>query len=114
MRSKQFDGYFIYTLIDPRDRVVRYIGITRKVDKRLTHHLKDAGISNRRKKAWLTELEQLGLSPQIVGSPEPIAGRASFFNRPGKTMLPSYRSSLMEVFQYLLETMPATLTELAR
>jgi GIY-YIG catalytic domain len=176
--KKQFDGYFIYALVDPRDNGVRYIGITTKsVDERLTQHLNDAWY-NKEKKAWFTELKRLGLAPEMeilqvieggpdaqyiakereeywiqeylrlgipllnvrgVAKPYPkpkrrLFNRSSnsppihivhrppeqkwernrFFSRPGKALPPSYQSSTMEVFQDLLENMPATLTELAR
>lgn len=64
MRSKHFDGYFIYALIDPRDNVVRYIGITRNIYKRLTEYMDDPW-GNERKKKWITELKQLGLSAEM-------------------------------------------------
>ena len=49
----------------------------------------------------------------IHKSPEPKKGPASFFNGPSKA-IPFYDSPCMNVFQDLLENMPATLTELAR
>jgi hypothetical protein len=64
LRGELFNGYFIYALIDPRDHVVRYIGITRNIYKRLTEHMDDPW-GNEGKKEWITERKQLGLSAEI-------------------------------------------------
>jgi len=52
----------VYALVDPRDKKVRYIGISINPYTRLLHHLNE--IENV-KRAWLTELKQLGLSPDL-------------------------------------------------
>jgi len=55
---------YVYALIDPRDDTVRYVGVTRDVYFRLSRHVKDAPKMDR-KGAWISELEQLGLSPEL-------------------------------------------------
>lgn len=47
--------YTIYALADPRDCVVRYIGMSTNVHQRLTHHLSCTG-TNERKNTWIREL----------------------------------------------------------
>lgn len=47
--------YSIYALIDPRDKSVRYVGITRDVYQRFMDHIQCSG-SNYAKNAWITEL----------------------------------------------------------
>ncbi len=54
---------FIYALIDPRDDTVRYVGVTKDVYFRLHRHVKDDTKDSKR--AWINELEQLGLSPEL-------------------------------------------------
>jgi predicted GIY-YIG superfamily endonuclease len=49
--------YTIYTLIDPRDYAVRYIGITNDVYSRFRDHVRCDG-SNPLKDAWMRELRQ--------------------------------------------------------
>jgi hypothetical protein len=55
---------YIYALIDPRDDMVRYVGVTRDVYFRLSRHVKEAPKMDR-KGAWISELGQLGLSPEL-------------------------------------------------
>ncbi len=57
--------YTVYTLIDPRDNSVRYVGITeRPINKRPAGHLL-GNDGNKTKLAWISELDQLGISPII-------------------------------------------------
>lgn len=61
----------IYTLSDPRDKVVRYIGKTVKALKdRLSHHLHVAKTAGHRKEynhraCWIRSLIKIGLRPDI-------------------------------------------------
>jgi group I intron endonuclease len=61
--------YFVYSLIDPRDFAIRYVGITKNLGKRLKNHLNNAAIrkeitrGNRHKGAWLHQLRSVGLKP---------------------------------------------------
>lgn len=59
--------YFIYTLIDPIDKDVKYIGKTKQTKERLARHmapysLKDSWTS---KNKWLLWLRNQGLKPEI-------------------------------------------------
>ena len=57
--------YSIYALIDPRDNITRYIGITEKpVNQRVQQHLL-GNDGNVNKIAWINELDQLGISPIV-------------------------------------------------
>jgi hypothetical protein len=59
--------HHVYHLLDPRDRVVRYIGKTASPKARLAAHLKDAQQSqNTLKKRWISELLAQGLQPVMV------------------------------------------------
>ena len=68
--DKSIEGalvYFIYTLRDPRDGKIRYVGITTQpVRKRLTSHLRTARSGARWHSArWLAQLLKENLQPQI-------------------------------------------------
>jgi predicted GIY-YIG superfamily endonuclease len=56
--------FSIYTLTDPRDLSVRYVGATSDIQQRLSGHLAERYV-NPRKVAWIKELIQLGLAPQM-------------------------------------------------
>lgn len=54
----------IYALIDPRDNTPRYVGqTTNLLHRRLAEHIKYA--TNRRTRAWVSELQANGLLPEI-------------------------------------------------
>jgi hypothetical protein len=58
----------IYILVDPRDRSIRYVGVTiRGTSSRIAAHLNDAGKVgyNRLKSEWLRSLRDEGLSPEV-------------------------------------------------
>lgn len=58
--------YTIYALADPRTCEIRYIGQTQKHPSvRLQGHLKKED-GNKRKWAWLNELNALGIEPNVV------------------------------------------------
>ena len=56
---------YIYSLIDPRDGEIKYVGKTKDPAERLKSHLHDAKRTNTPKNAWLLKLQRLGLKPQI-------------------------------------------------
>jgi predicted GIY-YIG superfamily endonuclease len=56
--------YVIYSLIDPRDESVRYVGISDNMPTRFMHHLRETG-SRTAKGMWLAELKSYGLQPTI-------------------------------------------------
>lgn len=54
----------IYALVDPRDGVVRYVGVTDKPSVRYKDHLRDKRTS--RKAQWVQELAAENLVPTFV------------------------------------------------
>lgn len=55
----------IYTLTDPRDRKVRYVGCTVNPKARLTTHLNIQANTVNKKELWLLELKALGYKPEL-------------------------------------------------
>ena len=53
--------YTVYALIEPRDNMARYIGITVNPEERLKQHI--WGDINVPKREWIRELNQLDLAP---------------------------------------------------
>lgn len=53
--------HYIYALIDPRDGVIRYIGCSHDVEKRLRQHLRNPLNCLR---GWIKELKVAGLVPE--------------------------------------------------
>jgi hypothetical protein len=56
-------AWSVYALKDPRDGVVRYVGITYRPKQRLYAHLTER--SDTPKAAWITALRNLGLVPEM-------------------------------------------------
>jgi hypothetical protein len=57
----------VYHLVDPRDRVVRYVGKTGKPQARLKEHIRESEErQNTAKKRWIHELLADGLRPVLV------------------------------------------------
>lgn len=54
---------YIYTLADPRNNEIRYIGKANRISKRLKKHLGEK--SNSRRVKWISSLKKLGLKPII-------------------------------------------------
>ena len=54
---------FIYTLSDPKTGLVRYIGKTKYINKRLYQHLRDCNKSNNHKNFWIRSLLNENLMP---------------------------------------------------
>ena len=55
-------SYQVYALIDPRDKTTRYIGISKEALVRLAQHMNEV---ENQKRAWLFDLKQQGLQPDI-------------------------------------------------
>lgn len=53
----------IYTLSDPRDNSVRYVGVTTDVINRYHHHMVTTVRGNPEKEAWIQELRRLEMKP---------------------------------------------------
>jgi len=72
--------YQVYHLVDPRNAVVRYVGMTRNPKNRLRGHIAEAmERDNTEKKRWIRELLAAGMQPvlAIVGNaPTEIEARA--------------------------------------
>lgn len=56
----------VYALVDPRDEAIYYVGHSGQPERRLQRHLWGGEGSNSDKAAWITELRDLGLRPQLV------------------------------------------------
>lgn len=72
--------HHIYHLIDPRDRLVRYVGKSTNPTARLRAHIQEAkDAQNTAKKRWIAELAAIGLAPVLVvaatAQDEPTARR---------------------------------------
>lgn len=62
-RLRQAEKQFhIYALIDPRDNMPRYVGMSDDVEFRFYQHSLRIGIG-KQERSWIKELEQSGLSP---------------------------------------------------
>ncbi|MFL5628739.1 MAG: GIY-YIG nuclease family protein [Ktedonobacteraceae bacterium] len=59
-RAKNGKLFTVYALIDPRDQVIRYIGITHDVYQRMRQHSRCIG-DNAAKNAWIQELQEMQL-----------------------------------------------------
>lgn len=58
-----FPPEHVYTLSDPRDKSVRYIGRTVDVEHRYYQHIATTRGDNPEKEAWILELRNLDLKP---------------------------------------------------
>jgi len=59
--------HFVYHLVDPADRKVRYIGKTTRPKARLAQHIAEAKKSqSTRKKAWVKSLLDKNMAPVMV------------------------------------------------
>lgn len=54
----------IYGLIDPRDKLIHYIGSAQDAFARFGEHIKSIG--DTRKELWIAELKALGLQPELI------------------------------------------------
>ncbi len=55
---------YIYTLTDPRDNIIKYIGKTKDIKKRLKRHINESN-SNSKKDNWINKLKSENLEPII-------------------------------------------------
>lgn len=56
----------IYGLVDPRDGIIRYIGVTKNPAYRLAEHMRMPHKEGLHKNQWIAELISKGLSPIFV------------------------------------------------
>lgn len=64
-QKNQLELHDVYAHLDPRDKSIRYIGISTDPERRLKQHLRRK-TTNFKMKLWLQELEQLGLEPTLT------------------------------------------------
>ena len=55
-------GYQIYTLSDPRDNLIYYVGISVNAHKRFKYHRRGSNAS-KDERSWIAELKGMGMSP---------------------------------------------------
>ena len=55
--------YNLYGLIDPRTRLIRYVGYSKDLQKRYKVHLCDTDKTH--KTYWIRDLQKLGLIPEL-------------------------------------------------
>jgi hypothetical protein len=68
MSVPEIDQYIVYSLIDPRDNELFYIGKTIQGSKRFNEHFKDSSLKvdgNTKKANKIRKLKKLGLKPSI-------------------------------------------------
>src|SRR5690348_12583649 len=56
--------YSVYTLSDPRDKRIWYVGMSKDVPKRFTQHLNHSR-GNQKKSAWIAELKSAWMLPTL-------------------------------------------------
>jgi hypothetical protein len=56
-------GAFIYALVDPRTKEVRYVGQSKYQETRYKQHIHSFDADNIPKQRWIDELKELGLLP---------------------------------------------------
>jgi hypothetical protein len=66
-RKQRTDEAYVYFLLDPRDGLIRYVGMTQWPGERFRYHCKDRGRGRRRtkKQKWIERLCQAGLTPRM-------------------------------------------------
>jgi predicted GIY-YIG superfamily endonuclease len=65
MQSITDSPVYCYSLIDPRDNAVRYIGITKNVAKRVQQHIGASKHEKNHKANWLKQLAREDLTPEV-------------------------------------------------
>lgn len=58
-------GSFIYSLIDPRTKEIRYVGKTNNINRRYLSHV-SCNYNNTKKECWIKCLRKLGLKPLLI------------------------------------------------
>lgn len=113
---------YVYTLIDPRDDSVRYVGRTTDVRNRYSTHTSVKTSGNPEKDAWMQELRHLGMKPTmhvietvVYGIPaepgEHAADREKFwishYKKQGETLFNKpHKSANIEMPIIFLDTPP--------
>lgn len=63
--SRRGTTWIVYGLADPRDGIVKYIGVTNSLIGRLNEHMRMYG-GNERKNAWIQEIKDAYMLPYMV------------------------------------------------
>lgn len=75
-RNKRTDAlvpFVVYALSDPRDSTIRYVGISKNMDRRIKEHLACIGL-NFQKNIWIQGLLVNGLKPTLIVIEKGILG----------------------------------------
>lgn len=64
------NAWHIYVLKDPRNQAIRYVGVTKCIDKRVRQHVKTARKGESHKDRWIRQLlnEQLKPIAEVVAT----------------------------------------------
>lgn len=60
------DMRVIYALVDPRDGLVRYVGVTRNPSSRFSQHLRMPSSEGSQKNDWIKSLKDISMTPVFV------------------------------------------------
>ncbi len=69
--------FTIYTLVDPRDGAVRYVGLSKDVEQRYYYHC-NASDNTVNAYNWLKELKDQGLKPLLFPVEEGLNGNIAY------------------------------------
>ena len=58
--------YYIYALICPIERDIKYIGLTHIPEQRIRQHIQNSGSCSIMKEYWISWLKQKGMAPKFV------------------------------------------------
>ena len=75
------DSVFIYSLSDPRDNQIKYVGKAIDTDVRLSYHLRNRNQGNTAKNNWIKYLIDKNLSPSLEILDEVPEGEWQFWER---------------------------------
>lgn len=65
--AMEHGDFIIYALLDPRDRQVRYVGMTKNPKERLSRHVREARRKGGTKRlSWVRSLVAAGCTPEMV------------------------------------------------
>jgi predicted GIY-YIG superfamily endonuclease len=65
MNPLEIQDYDIYKLVDPRDRLPHYVGLTTDIQRRFDEHMRGDNRCNKEKDAWIDELIAIEMMPLV-------------------------------------------------